>query len=108
MGRRCAPTPLDTLAQVGYVMRTTNHNARRIMRMTVPNTNKVPKKQWTKWNKKEVRLMFNGLYKEMMDEPQNFQHHKAVQLEGTYWKTVAWNASWIAADILNDNLYPED
>ena len=76
--------------------------------MAVTNRYKVPKKQWTRWNKKEVRLLFNGLYGTMTADPDLFQPPKAIQLEERYWKTVAWNTAWIAAEILDKTLYPED
>ena len=79
--------------------------------MAVQNRNKVPKKQWTKWNKKEVRLLFNILYEAMLDRPEDFRHRKA-EAEGPinqkYWGVTAWNAAWTAASILNNILYPED
>ena len=76
--------------------------------MAVQNRNKVPKKQWTKWNQKEIRLMFNGLYESMMNDPELFKHPKAEPMAPKYWKTISWNAAWIAADILNMIFYPED
>lgn len=76
--------------------------------MAVQNMYKVPKKQWTKWNKKEVRLMFNGLYGSMIADPDLFQDAKAIQLEVRFWKPVAWNTAWIAAEMLDSILYPED
>ena len=69
--------------------------------MPVPNHYKVPKKQWNKWNQKEVRFLFNNLYGSMITDPAFFQHPKAPAVQKKHWKTIAWNAAWWAAALLH-------
>lgn len=74
----------------------------------VENTFKVPKKQWGKWKGEAPRVAFNRLYGFMIDNPDLFDHPKAPvkpqDMESEHWKTVAWNAAWIAADIVQNDL----
>lgn len=53
---------------------------------------------WDAWPP-AAREMFNGLYTYMYDNQPLFRHPKAPVLENEQWKTVAWNAAWIAADL---------
>ncbi|HEY6020280.1 MAG TPA: hypothetical protein VIY48_10360 [Candidatus Paceibacterota bacterium] len=61
------------------------------------NINRVPKKQWNRWNS-QARFVFNETYKFMMKNPDVMNHPKEKQMTPFHWKTVAWNSAWIAAD----------
>ena len=66
------------------------------------NKHKVPKRQWLKWglNSQEV---FNGLY-EYMDENQHlFIHPHTILIPKEYWNTTAWNAAFMAAELVKQN-----
>ena len=65
------------------------------------NTNRVQASQWRKWNAK-ARETFNWLYGLMTKSPDLFNHPKATKLKPAHWKTVAWNAAWLAADAVRD------
>jgi hypothetical protein len=65
----------------------------------IRNIYKVPKAQWTKWDK-ESKYIFNSLYSHMMDNMDLYLHPKQPALQPLHWKTTCWNAAWIAADIL--------
>lgn len=69
--------------------------------LTRSNPFKVPVKQWRKWDLK-AKGTFNRLFDFMNRNPDLFAHPKAAKVERKYWKTVAWNAAWIAADIAHD------
>lgn len=58
------------------------------------------------WKKRSeaARKTFNALYSLMMDNPELFTHPKAPQLKPVHWKTVAWNAAWIAADAVDESI----
>lgn len=64
------------------------------------NKHKVPKSQWKKWGA-QGRETFNWLYSLMMDSPDLFNHPEAPKMKPAYWKTVAWNAAWLAAEAIN-------
>lgn len=64
----------------------------------IANENQVPKKQWAKWSQ-PCRAMFNQLFGKMVKNPFLFNHPKACINEAE-WRTVAWNAAWMAADLL--------
>lgn len=66
----------------------------------VDNIHFAPKHQWKKWNDSEKRL-FNTLYGVMLDQ-NVFKHPLAATQCDEYWKTTAWNAAWMAADLLKD------
>lgn len=70
------------------------------------NVNKVPKKQWTKWSK-EAKVIFNRCYDFFMNNQMTMNHPKAVQIPAAHWKTVSWNAAWIAADACDDTIPDE-
>lgn len=60
------------------------------------NHHRVPKKQWDKWSW-IARTTFNALYSEMIQFQCCFVHPKAAVIPCEHWKTIAWNAAWIAA-----------
>jgi hypothetical protein len=64
----------------------------------VENIYFVPKRQWRKWSDTEQRL-FNGMYQTMLDQ-QLFKHPLGATQSDECWKTTAWNAAWMAADLL--------
>ena len=61
------------------------------------NINRVPKKQWLRWSDKAKRV-FNETYAFMMDNPDIITHPKQKPILFFHWKTICWNAAWIAAD----------
>jgi DNA topoisomerase IB len=70
------------------------------------NINRVPKKQWSKWSDR-ARVIFNRCYGFFMGNQDISNHPKAKKLPPAHWKTVAWNAAWIAADAC-DNTIPTE
>lgn len=67
------------------------------------NSNRVPKKQWRKWSG-VARRVFNATYSFIHDNPDLMQHPGAPKPKPFHWKTVAWNAAWIAADAVDDSI----
>ena len=65
------------------------------------NRYRVPKKQWKKWNEQE-KTMFVDLMDTMIWSPLLFAHPKSPRIEPEYFRTVAWNASWMAAELLRE------
>lgn len=64
------------------------------------NRNRVPTKQWRKWSAK-AHDVFNEVYSFAYDNPDLMTHPAAPKPKPLYWKTVAWNAAWIAADAVD-------
>ncbi len=63
----------------------------------MPNTYKVPKRQWRKWSD-SAHNVFNTLYQAMRDDQELYNATPgAPQLPRDAWRTVAWNAAFIAA-----------
>lgn len=67
------------------------------------NKNKVPVKQWKKWSD-QAKSVFNRLYSFMMSNREVMLHPKSPQPSPQHFKTIAWNASWIAADAVDDTI----
>lgn len=67
----------------------------------IKNKNRVPKKQWSKWSK-EAKAIFNDCYDFFFNNQGLVMHPKAHELKPDHWKTVAWNAAWIAADACDE------
>lgn len=65
------------------------------------NVHGVAKRQWKKWNQKE-RDLFNALYSFSVANPWVFSHPKSPELSKAEWDTVAWNHSWMAADLMKE------
>lgn len=63
----------------------------------IMNKFRVPIKQWNRWNELG-RKTFNFLFEMMKDNQHTFLHPKQEVLSVRKWRTVCWNASWIAAD----------
>lgn len=70
---------------------------------SVRNRNRVPQKQWWKWSV-PARQVFNRVYTFMMRNPDMMNHPSQPRMKPFHWKTVAWNAAWIAADAVDDSL----
>lgn len=70
------------------------------------NVNRVPKKKWTKWSK-AAREVFNRCYAFFIGKQEIMNHPKAKKLPTEHWRTVAWNAAWIAADACDDTVPTE-
>ena len=61
----------------------------------------VSKRQWNKWNDNQ-KFVFNSLYKMMKDNQSLFKHPEGPLINHGQWKTVAWNASFMAADFYRE------
>ena len=72
-------------------------------RVSRANLYHVPLRQWRKWAP-QARQVFNELYSSMIGNQEIFLHPKTEALSRQKWKTVAWNASWIAAGATQDVL----
>lgn len=70
------------------------------------NVNRVPKKQWAKWSA-VARRVFNGVYRFIANNPDLMSHPKAARPHPFHWKTVSWNAAWLAADAVDDSIATE-
>lgn len=76
---------------------------------TVPNTHKVASKTWRKWNAQQ-RALFNGVYEDIQNVGAKlFVHPVTAQRDLTdeEFDTIAWNAAWTAAHILNGEFTTE-
>ena len=57
-------------------------------------------KQWRKWDEGQ-RKLFNAVYKNIMEfGATTFLHPKTEIPTPDEFRTVAWNAAWVAADNL--------
>lgn len=72
----------------------------------VQNRYRVPVKQWRKWSEL-ARLSFNRSYSFIHDNQSIIIHPKAKTAKPAEWKTIAWNAAWIAADATDDTIPDE-
>ena len=70
------------------------------------NVNRVPKKQWMKWST-NARLAFNRSYEFIYNNQDLIIHPRAATASPFHWKTIAWNAAWIAADAIDDSIPTE-
>lgn len=68
--------------------------------MSTPAQNnfKVAKDQWAKWNRQE-RTLFNDLMRSLQQHYVN-REPSTVTLTKRQWRTIVWNAAWLAADDL--------
>lgn len=66
------------------------------------NTHSVPQRQWRKWTL-VAKHVFNKTYSHMMSNPEVYFHPDYLEDPGLpdlkYFRTTAWNAAWMAADI---------
>ena len=76
------------------------------MTVNIKNVNRVPLKQWRKWSV-SARSVFNDCYDFYINNQSIMNHPKAQKLKPYYWKTISWNAAWIAADA-TDGTIPEE
>ena len=63
------------------------------------NKYNVQAKQWARWSE-PARAMFNGIYSRMITDQGLFKHPETAMLPISRWETTAWNAAWMAADLL--------
>jgi hypothetical protein len=73
------------------------------MAKTVENPFKVPVRQWRKWDD-TVRNVFNRVYDFMLNNRSLVVHPEAPKSTPEQWKTIAWNAAWIAAGAAKDEM----
>ena len=76
------------------------------MKSQTKNVYQVPKKQWSKWSK-EAKAIFNRCFDFFYENQKLTMHPKAKKMRVDHWKTVAWNAAWIAADACDDSIPTE-
>jgi len=70
--------------------------------MTEDNKHEVNKKQWKKWNETS-KDVFNGLYEYMGENQHLFLHPQTIIIPHEYWNVTAWNAAWIAAEMVRQS-----
>lgn len=68
------------------------------MNKIAKNTHNVPRRQWKKWTL-VGQSTFNMLYSHMKDSQQLYVHPMSQMVPDFHFKTTAWNAAWMAADI---------
>lgn len=54
----------------------------------------------------EQNVVFSRLYRHMVSNQPVFTHPDAPKHEDAHWKTVCWNASWMAASFMNMEQVP--
>lgn len=64
------------------------------------NINKLPKKAWDQWSE-QARQEFNDVYDFICSNQDLIIHPKMMKMRQDHWKTIAWNAAWVAADSMN-------
>lgn len=69
----------------------------------IPNTHKVPAKQWRRWSA-QAKAVFNELYALTLANQGIVTHPKAAKMPPEHWATIAWNTAWLAADAVDENL----
>lgn len=67
----------------------------------IENKYKVSKKQWKKWDTNQKR-MFNNLFWSMIEDDQLYKHPEALAIPNKHWTTTAWNAAFMAAEMMNE------
>jgi len=80
---------------------------RRLLRGVVSKATKniyrVKPKVWRQWSQK-AQEVFNRVYDFNMDNQKLVTHPKQEAMKPSYWKTIAWNTAWIAADAVDNKL----
>lgn len=61
------------------------------------NVHKVPAKQWKRWGQ-FGQAQFNRTYRALMGARHMLFHPKTAPMPFKQFTTIAWNASWLAAD----------
>lgn len=61
------------------------------------NAYKVPVKKWRKWSEL-ARRVFNLHFYELKENQSILTHPQCDTMSARMWRTVAWNAAWLAAD----------
>ena len=60
-----------------------------------------------KWSKR-AKALFRQLKRNMLNNQELYVHPKAAEIPKKHWGTIAHNAAWIAAEILDDITPKED
>ena len=68
------------------------------------NAYKVPVKQWRKWSEL-ARRVFNLHFYELKENQSILSHPQCDQVSVRMWRTLAWNAAWLAADSVMSALH---
>lgn len=75
-------------------------NSTELLTRKIKNTNHVPKNQWRKWTP-TGQDTFNEVFWMMYQNSHVFDHPdmtlKPADMPKDHWKTVCWNAAWVAA-----------
>lgn len=64
--------------------------------LDVENIYDVPNRTWRKWHR-QARYLFNMVYFHTADQAR-FGHPDMTPMPPEQWKTIRWNAAWLAAD----------
>lgn len=72
----------------------------------ITNLYKVPKKAWSKWTD-QAKEIFNKTYEYLFANQSVIRHPDGPILLGDHWKTISWNAAWIAAEACDDTIPTE-
>lgn len=67
---------------------------------TIRNRFRVSLNQWRKWSIR-ARRVFNDLFEVMSRNQYLFLHPEMPKISKQRWRTVAWNASWMAANAVD-------
>jgi hypothetical protein len=69
------------------------------------NINNVPSRQWRQWNQ-QARFIFNTVFNEMSNQKviTHPRHPKQSDMPDDHWRTIRWNAAWIAADAAYESI----
>jgi hypothetical protein len=51
-------------------------------------------------------VVFSRLFRHMIGNQAVFTHPDAAEIEPDHWRTVCWNASWMAASFINMEQVP--
>lgn len=71
--------------------------------MKIKNEFKVPSKQWKRWSEK-AKKTFNEIYSFGVGDPSTMAHPNMPKIKPFYFKTIAWNFAWLAADAVDDSI----
>lgn len=69
------------------------------------NCYSVQKKVWNGWSK-SAQAVFNRSYRYFINNKEVMIHPKSVPPTKEQWRTTAWNAAWVSANMV-DNITME-
>lgn len=69
--------------------------------MVIRNRYAVQSKRWNKWSR-AARSTFNDVFRLLLNQETANSAPDAPTVPREAWRTIAWNAAWIAADAVLD------